>query len=429
MPQLPDFVKIFSSFVTYASESQQLMRIEILHDYKVTPREYSILRILNPTSPLVFRELVNRLEFGINPENFPLATDERRKKSTISQAVAKLETDGLIEKIENVEDKRQPLVARTMKGNQVINEVSEAEQIALEIVLANGMGLHATAQRDLVSLLLNPMQHLSEFRHSGKANRARVYDYLLGGNYYLPVDLLAAERFLVEWPDYGLACRANRAFQERGCRFLLKHERITQFIDIGAGYPPDKNTHEAVPDCAVVYVDNDEDVVAVGKVVLAKLAIARVAYLHGDVCDPDEILWNKDFRRLIDVAKPVGIILGGVLHYVLDDRRAKEGIHKLASRLAPGTCFVVSHPTEVATTSNIMKEYRRRVSGSKIRDAGQLQALFSGMEIIGNPKPVFAPEWQASTDNPSEVKKGPLADRPADSHLLAAIFRSRKPIN
>jgi S-adenosyl methyltransferase len=93
------------------------------------------------------------------------------------------------------------------------------------------------------------------------AHIARVYDYWLGGKDNFAVDRIAAERVIAAHPDIVRSARGNRAFLGRAVRYLVREAGIRQFLDIGTGLPAANNTHEvaqsAVPQCRVVYVDND----------------------------------------------------------------------------------------------------------------------------------------------------------------------------
>lgn len=170
-------------------------------------------------------------------------------------------------------------------------------------------------------------------RCSGNVNRGRVYDYLLDGDHYLPFDEVAAQRFLKKWPGDRLAAITNRSFQRRACLNLNQQEGISQLLNIGAGLPTQENTHQIVSACYVVYVDHDPDVVAVARLCLKEKPIPNVAYIEIDFCNPDSILWDRESRRLVDLSKPVGVVLGAVLHYVVD-HIATSAIKTLASRLA-----------------------------------------------------------------------------------------------
>jgi hypothetical protein len=90
---------------------------------------------------------------------------------------------------------------------------------------------------------------------------ARVYNYWLGGKDNYAADREAAEKVISTAPHVLASVRAQRAFLGRVVRYLVAEAGIRQFLDIGTGLPSASNTHEVaqseVPQCRVVYVDND----------------------------------------------------------------------------------------------------------------------------------------------------------------------------
>ncbi|MBO0755585.1 MAG: SAM-dependent methyltransferase, partial [Bradyrhizobiaceae bacterium] len=89
---------------------------------------------------------------------------------------------------------------------------------------------------------------------------ARMYDYYLGGKDNFAADREAADKVLAAAPEVRRMAVENRAFLGRVVRFLAE-AGISQFIDVGAGLPTQRNVHEvaqeAVADARVAYVDND----------------------------------------------------------------------------------------------------------------------------------------------------------------------------
>ena len=106
---------------------------------------------------------------------------------------------------------------------------------------------------------------------TGRANAARVYDYLLGGSHNFLVDQDAGRAFTSLDPNARTFARANRAFLGRAVRFLAG-TGIRQFLDIGSGIPTQGNVHEVAqqsdPAAWVVYADIDPVAIAHSKVIL-----------------------------------------------------------------------------------------------------------------------------------------------------------------
>ncbi len=122
------------------------------------------------------------------------------------------------------------------------------------------------------------------------AHVARVYDYWLGGKDNFAAGRMAGDRVIDAYPDIVFPVRANRAFLARTVRYLVREAGIRQFLDIGTGIPTANNTHEVaqgeVPECRIVYVDNDPVVLAHARALLAASAASPDAAVHGEA--PDE---------------------------------------------------------------------------------------------------------------------------------------------
>src|SRR5262249_40363218 len=153
------------------------------------------------------------------------------------------------------------------------------------------------------------------------AHFARVYDYWLGGKDNFAVDRNAAEEGKEAFPDVARSARANRAFLARAVRFLAEDAGIRQFLDIGTGIPTRNNRHEVAqsiaPQSRVVYVDNDPFILAHARALLASHEAGAVEYLDADLRDPQQIVATAG--RLLDLSRPVGLMLMTVLQHIDDE--------------------------------------------------------------------------------------------------------------
>lgn len=180
------------------------------------------------------------------------------------------------------------------------------------------------------------------FEH-GRPNSARLYDALLGGKDNYAADRAAMEFISSAAPHVRPAALANRCFMEWVVRRLVA-DGVTQFIDIGAGYPAGRNVHEiaqrARPGCRVVYADNDPVVVLHGQ---ALLTTGGSRMIEADLRDPASIIENAELRRFLDLERPVALLLLFVLDFVPDDDRPAAIVEQLMRPLAPGSHLAVSH--------------------------------------------------------------------------------------
>jgi O-methyltransferase involved in polyketide biosynthesis len=172
---------------------------------------------------------------------------------------------------------------------------------------------------------------------------ARVYDYLLGGKDNFAADRAVADRLLAVYPPVIETVPESRRFVERAVTWVAG-QGITQFIDLGAGLPTAPNTHvtaqQASPAAAVAYVDNDPVVISHLTALLAHHS-DRVAVISGDLRDRDAILGAAELRAVIDLGKPVCVIMGMILHFETADAAAVL-VKRYMSAVAPGSYLIAT---------------------------------------------------------------------------------------
>lgn len=250
---------------------------------------------------------------------------------------------------------------------------------------------------------------------------ARIYDYFLGGFNNFAVDRAAAERLCALAPDTPEIMRANRAFLRRAVEFLLDHG-VDQFLDLGSGLPTAGNVHEVAqerdPGARVVYVDSDPVVVAHGTALLRDNP--RAAAVQADVRHPEAILAHPAVRRVLDLDRPLAVLLVAVLHFVTDDRAAARAVAALRARLAPGGYLVIAHGTDEGLPPDLLAQgqqiYTQAASPFKARSRAQVARFFRGLELV-EPGVVYVPRWRP--DGPDER----FFDQPERSRNLAGVGR------
>jgi hypothetical protein len=221
---------------------------------------------------------------------------------------------------------------------------------------------------------------------TGTPNPARIYDYLLGGKDHFPADRAAAEELLALVPEARAGARENRAFLGRAVRYLAGEAGIRQFLDIGTGMPTQGNVHQVAhavaPDARVVYVDNDPVVHVHAD---ALLAAPTTAAILADLRQPYRITQHPKTRKLLDLTRPVAVLLVAVLHFVTDADDPAEVVACLRDAVPPGSYLVVSHATgdfrpEVA--GKVTEVYERASAPLVLRSRAQVAALFHGLELL-----------------------------------------------
>ncbi|WP_406335054.1 SAM-dependent methyltransferase [Streptomyces sp. NBC_00203] len=232
---------------------------------------------------------------------------------------------------------------------------------------------------------------------------SRIYDYYLGGSHNFEVDREAARKAMEFMPGLPKIMQANRAFMRRAVRFAAD-EGIDQFLDIGSGIPTFGNVHEiaqaARPGAHVVYVDHDPVAVAHSQSVLKGNEDADV--VAADLLKPQEILASPQLQRLIDLNRPVALLLVAILHFVEDADDPYSAVAELRDALAPGSLLIVTHasyegiplpPERAEGTVDVYKSIRNPLI---MRTRDEIARFFEGYDMV-EPGLVPMPNWRPDT--------------------------------
>jgi hypothetical protein len=226
---------------------------------------------------------------------------------------------------------------------------------------------------------------------------ARVYDYLLGGKDNYPADRTVAESMIAQLPNVKLAVQWNRAFLRRVVRYLVNEAGIRQIIDIGAGLPTVRNTHEialdANPAARVVYVDHDPVVLAHARAMLQ--GVPNTAIIEQDLLEPDQILADPAVERLIDFSEPAALLFLSILHFVADKDDPAGLIARLTDPFPVGTHVAISHatPDTVPAVSDVERVFDHATEQAHVRSRADVRRLVAGLEIV-EPGLTWPPEWR-----------------------------------
>jgi S-adenosyl methyltransferase len=216
-------------------------------------------------------------------------------------------------------------------------------------------------------------------------NLARMYDRWLGGKDHYEADRHAADALTADFPEIGLVARANRAFVLRSVAHVAA-QGITQFIDVGVGFPSFPNVHEtaacADPAARVVYVDHDPIVLAHARALLA--TGPGVAVVTGDLREADAILADRDLRALIDLDRPVCVILAAILHF-LPAVQADAAVAAFRDVMAPGSHLIASAGTSTGTSPALISHLTAAYAGTTVvsaRSEEEIAGYFTGLDLV-----------------------------------------------
>jgi hypothetical protein len=253
---------------------------------------------------------------------------------------------------------------------------------------------------------------------------ARMYDYYLGGGHNFAADRQAADAVITAIPDLPKIAQANRAFLRRAVRFLIE-SGVRQFVDVGSGIPTVGNVHEIAqryePAATTVYIDLDPIAVTHSRQLLAGDPHATV--LRGDLREPDNLLAQlrqPPAAGVVDLDKPVAVLLVSVLHFVPGDE-AYPCVAALLDAVAPGSWLAVSH-SSVEGFASLGKDdfdsaegaYKKTTTPVGLRTRAEIERFFDGLDLA-DPGLVWVPEWR-----PDETS-GPFTEGPHRSGMLAAV--------
>ncbi|MEU7019129.1 SAM-dependent methyltransferase [Streptomyces sp. NPDC046203] len=235
---------------------------------------------------------------------------------------------------------------------------------------------------------------------------SRMYDFYLGGSHNFEVDREAARKAMDFLPGLPKIMQANRAFMRRAVRHAIDRG-VTQFLDIGSGIPTFGNVHEvaqaASDEARVVYVDHDPVAVAHSRAVLD--GDDRASVVAADLRKPREILESPEVRGLLELDRPVALLLVAVLHFLEDGDEPAAAVAELLGALAPGSMLVLTHasyegiPVPQERAGGAVGVYRDIRNPLVMRSKAEIARFFDGTELV-EPGLVPMPLWRS--DNPDE---------------------------
>ena len=234
---------------------------------------------------------------------------------------------------------------------------------------------------------------------------ARVLDYMNGGQNNFDADRKAARMLAATAPVTTAIAPAVRAFQQRVLRFLVTEAGIRQFLDIGTGLPLVGSTHEVtqslVPECRIIYVDNDPMVLSHARALLKSAPGGAVGYVDADVRDPATIV--EGAKSILDISQPVAVMLLFTLSYVQNAAAAAEVVSSLAAAVPSGSYFAIYH---LASDLEVSMEEAARMWNKMMpsqaitpRSRAEVAGLTAGLVPV---PPGLAPitEWRPDPEDP-----------------------------
>jgi hypothetical protein len=140
--------------------------------------------------------------------------------------------------------------------------------------------------------------------------------------------------------------------------------------------------------------------------------------IRADVRSVDEILTHPEVTDLLDLDRPIGLLLIAILHYLLDDREALDTVKELFSAITSGSYLVIAHS---ATQEDIpeQQELRRifgQASSTRARSRDEILRFFEGCDLV-EPGLVLTPLWRP------EATDDAMIDQPHRAFTVAGVAR------
>ncbi|NUT35227.1 MAG: hypothetical protein HOV79_19400 [Hamadaea sp.] len=236
-----------------------------------------------------------------------------------------------------------------------------------------------------------------------RPNAARVYDYYLGGAHNFAVDRQMAQQAIELWPDVPKIIAANRTFLRRAVHCLVD-AGIDQFLDLGSGIPTVGNVHEVAqgvdPGARVVYVDIDPVAVAHAQAILA--GNPHVQAIRADLRKPDDVLARPEVAQVLDLSRPVAVLMVAVFHFVPDGDRPGDIIAAYRDAVPSGSHLAFSHATADGQRPEQAEQHQRLYSRTPtpmiMRTHAEISAFLDGWDLL-EPGLVRLPLWRPGDED------------------------------
>ncbi|MFC0864463.1 SAM-dependent methyltransferase [Sphaerimonospora cavernae] len=134
----------------------------------------------------------------------------------------------------------------------------------------------------------------------------------------------------------------------------------------------------------------------------ARALLARDAQTRAilrDVRRPEEILTDRDLVHLLDLSRPVAVLLVAVLHFIPDEHDAYAAVRTLVDAMAPGSFLVVSHVEQCPELEAAVRHYKQANAPAVPRSVDEIARFFDDLDLI-SPGLVNVQRWRPDDQKP-----------------------------
>lgn len=237
----------------------------------------------------------------------------------------------------------------------------------------------------------------------------RMYNYLIGGKDHYQADRDAVDILLRARPDAVISARAVEAFSRRVVRYLAGRG-ITQFLQLGTAISV-VNSHDQIAQsiqrsCRFVYVADDPITLAHARALLVGRPGSEVTVVAGDFRRPAEVLADPNVVGHLDLDRPVGVLLFGMLDYIRDPAMASAALGELLDWVSPDSMVALQHVQEVGMAEIdeavylLSAQEKLGLTPRSARDIERIVEPFASMLI--SPGLVQLPLWSRDDSPPDD---------------------------
>jgi hypothetical protein len=239
------------------------------------------------------------------------------------------------------------------------------------------------------------------------------------------VDRAVAAELIRLVPELPVMVRAQRALLRRVVSFLVRTAGLRQLLDIGTGIPATPNVHEIAqaiaPDTRVVYVDNDPFALAHARALLRSGRGGRTAVVEADFRDAEAVLDQPAVGAVLDLARPLGVLLIGVLHHLGHVDDAAAAVRRFVDAIPPRSWVAVAalaSDLESDLVRALVDAAGRHGLAVTPRSGREVAGLVAGLDVVA---PGIVPLLDWRPDSPT---RDPYALAGPDVPVWVAVART-----
>ena len=113
-------------------------------------------------------------------------------------------------------------------------------------------------------------------------------------------------------------------------------------------------------------------------------------------------------REHLDWDQPIGLLMCGILHYILDEENPADIVAHALRALPHGSYVFIHHLLRLddPASATLQEQMRKGVGRAQFRTLDQVGVLFDGLELV-EPGLVLVPDWRPDPGTP-DVRHHPV---------------------